>query len=65
MYSISLCVERNDQDNSIETDIEISNLANKAVVTNYVNGFKNQIDSILRKRDGFYISQHRFPDPIV
>ncbi len=29
MYSISLCVERNDQDNSIETDIEIYKIMQK------------------------------------
>ncbi len=44
---------------------EWNNLLNKAVDTNSVNGFKNQIDPILRKRGGLYISQHRLLAPVV
>ncbi len=44
---------------------EWNSLPNKAVDTNSVNGFKNQIDLILRKRGGLYISQRRLLAPVV
>ncbi|KAJ8047609.1 hypothetical protein HOLleu_06652 [Holothuria leucospilota] len=44
--------------------MEWNNLPQEAVTATTVNGFKNVINPILRKRRGLYISQKRLSAPV-
>ncbi|KAJ8036675.1 hypothetical protein HOLleu_20719 [Holothuria leucospilota] len=45
-------------------DVVIEVTYEEAVTATTVNGFKNVIDPILRKRQGLYISQKRLSAPV-